>query len=279
MLIENSSLLLFFMTAFGSGALASVMGLGGGVILVPVFTLLLGVPFSTAAATSIVAVVAASNGAAIKFHQNGFTNVNLGIWLELGTVVGAILGVLLVGSVPQGVLFFTFSVVLILATLSMLKDRKDRAQTSKDVLHESLDTRTDFSEKIGINGSDYKVRHPVLGLFLSVFAGLLSSMLGVGGGIVKVPMMNSLMKVPLKISVATSSFMIGITASAGALMYLLQSKLELALVAPTVAGVLLGSYVASHFFSRLPQLLIKRSFAVLAIIVAFRMFMKGLEQL
>lgn len=273
MIFENSQLLLCFGFSLFSGALAAVMGLGGGVILVPVLTLIVGVPFPVAAATSIVAVVAASNGAAIKFHKSGLTNVNLGLWLELGTVSGAVTGVFLTGLVPEGILFSVFAVVLLMAVFTMLKGRKDQVGTGDDVVPNTL------SQKLGINTKEYKVDHPLLGAFLSIFAGMISSMLGVGGGIIKLPLMNSVMKVPLKSAVATSSFMIGITAASGAFMYLLQGRLELSLIAPTVVGVMSGAYIASHFVHKLPVALIKKSFAVVAFIVAIRMLLKGWETL
>jgi len=272
--IDLSQMLLVLAISLGTGALASLMGLGGGIILVPVFTLLLGIPFPVAAATSIVAVVAASNGAALKFHKSGLTNVSLGLWLEIGTVVGAVLGVLAVGVISPSFLYCFFGATLILATLTMLKGRQDLSREDN-----SKTPSYPLSAALGLNTEDYKVRRPVLGLFLSVFAGALSSMLGVGGGIVKLPLMNAVMQVPLRCAVATSSFMIGITATTGAFMYYLQGKLDLALVAPTVVGVLAGAYFSSQFLTKIPVSLIKRAFALIAFVAAIRMIVRGVEML
>ena len=216
-----------------AGTFGALVGLGGGVIIVPVLTLWLGLPIETAVGISLLSVIATSSGAAAVYLQRHWTDLRLGMVLELATSVGAVTGALLVTEIPDNVIKGLFGGFLLYASVVML--RRGPAEAA---------------EVVG-EPPDYQVRNHPLGLGLSYVAGSVSGMLGIGGGPIKVPMMNLFMGVPLKVATATSNFMIGVTAAASAFVYYARGDVIVAVAAPLAVGVFAGALLGSYLAARI----------------------------
>lgn len=236
--------LVLFLIVLGllAGMFGALLGLGGSVLLVPLLVLLLPFPIQTAIAAGLVCVIATSSAAAGVYLQRGWVDVRLGMLLELGTVTGALTGASLVLLLPEDLLKGIFGGFLLLAAVLMLRRPPHEAEELTDTV------------------PDYRVRNRPLGIGVSYLAGSVSGLLGIGGGPIQVPLMYLGMGVPLKVSAATSNFIMGVTAAAGALLYYNRGSLVVAVTAPLVLGVLvgaqLGSRLARRVRSRLVQLLL-----------------------
>jgi len=211
-----------------AGTFGALVGLGGGVIIVPVLTLLLGFPIKTAVGVSLVCVIATSSGAAAVYVQRHWTDLRLGMVLELATAMGAITGAFVVTLVSDSFLKGMFGVFLLYAVVALLRQGQ--------------------RETVEVTGEppDYRVRNHPLGLGVSYLAGSVSGMLGIGGGPIKVPLMHLVMGVPLKVAAATSNFMIGVTAAASAFLYYTRGDVVIAVAAPLAVGVFAGALLGSH---------------------------------
>jgi uncharacterized membrane protein YfcA len=254
----------FFLMALGgmfAGLFGSVLGLGGGVLIIPMLTLLFGVPMREAIGASLVCVIATSSGAASLYVRRRLCDIRLGMTLELATTLGAIAGGVAAGLLRPQILCFLFSALLIYTSWTMLK-RKDKNKGSVD--------------PNGGEGSRQVARLP-LGMGASFFAGNVSGLLGVGGGIVKVPVMYLLMRVPLKTAVATSNFMIGVTASAGAFVYFSRGEVHPLVAGSTMLGVFVGATVGSRLLSRIEAEYLKRAFVLVLAYLSLEMLFKGLN--
>jgi len=225
--------LLLILLGVVAGTFGALVGLGGGVIIVPALTLWLGLPIETAVGISLLCVIATSSGAAAVYLQRHWTDLRLGMVLELSTSLGAVSGALLVTQIPDNIIKGLFGGFLLYASAVML--------------------RRGPSETVEVVGEppDYQVRNRPLGLGLSYVAGSVSGMLGIGGGPIKVPMMNLLMGVPLKVATATSNFMIGVTAAASAFLYYGRGDIIVPVAAPLATGVFAGALVGSRLSARL----------------------------
>lgn len=226
-------LLELLVLGFGAGTFGAILGLGGGVIIVPVLTLLFSVPIEKAIGTSLVSVIATSSGAAAVYVQEKLTDIRLGMSLELGTTLGAVTGAFAVAWLGRDALATLFGLFLIYGALSMLR-KLDQPEG-------------DAAPVVG----SYEVRRMPLGMAVSYLAGGISGMLGVGGGPIKVPLMFLAMGVPLRVATATSNFMIGVTAAASAFIYYSHGRIEMLTTAPVVVGVFFGSMAGSHLARRL----------------------------
>ncbi len=240
-----------------SGALAGVagalLGIGGGVVLVPTLVLGFGVPLEEAVPASLMCVVASSCAAAASYVENHLSDLRLGLTLELATVAGAILGGLAAGLVAPAGLAVVFGVFCFYVAGQMLLLRAPR----EDSLEE------------------YAVSNYPLGIGGSLVAGGLSALLGVGGGPVKVPLMSYGMNVPFKVAAATSNLMVGVTGAASVAAYAFRGHLRLGLVAPLVVGVLAGAALGSRLMPHVPTRVLKRLFAAVLLWVAAQMLWKG----
>lgn len=241
------TLALFALLFFGSlaaGALGSALGMAGGIFVVPLMTLAAGVPFPVAVAVSLVSVIACSCASAPEFLSTGLTNLRLAVVLEVATAFGALVGVFMVGAVPDPILYGIFAAVLLVSAVQMITGRRDRGlQPGNQALkYPSLaGTITDD------DGSTvaYRVSRLPLGAGLMFGAGTLSALLGIGSGVLKIPAMDAAMKLPIKVSSATANLMIGVTACGAAAAYLLSGTLDLELSAPVVLGSLAGSVLGA----------------------------------
>lgn len=239
----------------GAGTLGAMLGIGGGVLLVPVLVLLFKIPFEEAVPASLICVVASSCGAAANYVEHHLSDVRLAITLELSTVSGAIIGGFAAASglIAPAVIAVVFGLFVLFLASQILFSR------AREISRED----------------EYQPTNYPIGLAGSFVAGGLSALLGVGGGPLKVPLMSMGMKVPFKVASATSNLMIGVTGAASVAAYALHGHVRLPLVAPMVVGVLAGAMVGSRLMMRAPVALLKRLFAVVLLVIAVQMLWKG----
>lgn len=267
------SIILILISIF-AGFLGSLLGLGGGIIVIPTLTLFFGIDIRYAVAASLISIIATSSGAAASFIKDHLTNVRLAVLLELGTVSGAIIGFLISSYINSVFLYFLFGGFLLFSSIMMIRKKEDHLETVDHPWSKRLKLAGQFQNEIGTI-TDYKVANVPTGLFFMFFAGILSALLGIGSGIFKVLAMDNLMKLPVKVSSATSNFMIGVTASASAGAYFLKGDIRPEIAAPVSIGIIVGSWFGARMMPKLPALLIKRIFIVILIIVSFQMIHKG----
>lgn len=254
--------------AFAAGALGSALGMAGGIFVVPLLTLVAHVPFPTAVAVSLVSVIACSCASAPGFLTAGLTNLRLAVVLELCTTIGAVVGVLMIGAVSSSILYGIFAAVLLVSAIQMITGRHSRVQPA--VLHGSQHRGLDgaFTDRDG-NTVSYRVSRLPLGMTFMFGAGVLSALLGIGSGVLKIPAMDGAMRLPIKVSSATANLMIGVTACGAAGAYLLSGTLDLELSAPIVLGSLAGSILGAKILVRVagPSLRIAFTIVLLALAV------------
>lgn len=242
----SATFVLIFVTAIVAGAFGSMLGIGGALVLVPVITLFLGVPLKTAIGASIISVIATSSAAQLVYVNRHITHTRLGMLLELTTTVGAIAGAVTAVLVDVRILQVLFALMLLWAAWSMRsRPAAGRAEEPTGVLDE------EFVDPATGDRVRYGVRRLPLGLGLSFVAGNVSGLLGIGGGAVKMPVMNVLMGVPLKAAIATSNFMIGVTAATGAAVYIGKGLVDPLVAVPTALGILLGAQAGARIAGRL----------------------------
>jgi uncharacterized membrane protein YfcA len=268
--------LIVFCVSTTAGLVGALTGLGGGVIVTPALTLLLGVDIRYAIGASLVSVIATSSGAAAAYVRDGLSNIRIGMFLELATTVGAICGALLANKIPTAVLAVIFGLVL-------LHSAWQTSQMRKEVLLPP--GGTPLAARLKLNGVyrsrtetiPYSVSHPGAGFGLMYIAGLLSGLLGIGSGALKVIAMDRIMGIPFKVSTATSSFMIGVTGVASAAIYLKRGYIHPVIALPVMLGVLSGSMVGARLLPRLPVRTLRRLFAILVGVIAVQMIFEGLR--
>ncbi len=261
----------------GGGVLAGVfgalLGLGGGILIVPLLTLGFGLPFREAVAVSLVAVIVSSSASAAVYLERHVANLRLGMTLELFTATGAVLGGLAAFVLPERVLAGLFALMLAYTAWTMARRR---AASSQPVVDPSVPPPSWRDGLVAaISGPGYRVRRLPAGVGLSFLAGILSALLGVGGGIVKVPAMNLVMGVPLRVATATSNMMIGVTGSASAILYLLRGDVNAFVAGPVVLGVFAGATVTSRLAHRVPVTGIRAAFVVVLLYVSLEMALRA----
>ncbi len=274
----------------GTGTLGAILGTGGGVFLIPVLVLGFDVPMRFAIGTSILSVIATSTAVAITNVERGTANMRLGMTLEIGTSLGAIVGGLTAGVIRGDILEIIFGLVLVPTAVVMWRKRAEDGESGEAATNPSAEVgspqmpkekpslgrlgATYFDAALGREIS-YRVQRLWAGLEISVMAGVLSGLLGIGGGVFKVPAINLLCGVPIKAAAATSNFMIGVTAAASAFLYLGRGDVHPAMTAAVVLGIVLGSVVGSFLNRYVGGLFVKRLFAVLLVGVAVQLLVRA----
>ncbi len=263
--------------ALVAGVLGALLGLGGGIIVIPGLTLALGFGMQEAIGASLMGVIASSTGAAVRYVQQGYVNVRLGMLLETATTTGAILGALVAVYLDQDWLAILFAGVLLYSAYHMLTKR-ERVYRPEELEGEAqtLDLSCTYVDQKDGQEVCYGVRRYRTGLLASLGAGGLSGLLGVGGGVIKVPVMNACMCVPMKAATATSNFMIGVTALAGAIIYVRYGYIEPVLAGLTALGVLVGAVAGSRLVNYTGGRSLRIIFGVVLLLVAMLMVLKGL---
>jgi uncharacterized membrane protein YfcA len=265
------------LVALGSvlaGLLGALTGLGGGVVIVPMLTLAFGVDFRYAVGASLVSVIATSSGAAAAYVREGYTNIRIGMFLEVATVAGAVVGASLAGVVGTDALAVILGLVLLYSAYLSSRPREEHVAATADPVAARF--RLDGSYPSPEGEREYHVQHVSLGFGLMLGAGALSGLLGIGSGAVKVLAMDQAMCLPFKVSTTTSNFMIGVTAAASAGIYLARGYIEPGIAAPVMLGVLAGSTLGARLLTRTAPAPLRALFAVVIGALAVEMIWNGL---
>jgi hypothetical protein len=264
---------------FGAGVFGSLLGLGGGILIVPLLTVGFGVPFREAVGVSLVCVIVTSSAAAGHYLERHLANLRLGMLLELFTATGALLGGLVAFMLPERVLAGLFTILVTYTAVTML--RRGRAPIAAETrvegaVEEAPPGRLPQGLGDRLAGPGYRPRHLWAGGGGSLGAGIISALLGVGGGLIKVPLMHLVMGVPLKVATATSNLMIGVTAAASAIVYLLRGGIDPYVAGPTAVGVFAGAMVGSRLASRIDVATLRLLFVGVLALTAVQMALRAL---
>jgi len=241
------------LTGFFGGFIGSLFGLGGGIVIVPVLTLVFNMSITEAVGTSLVSIVAVSSVAAIDFLKTGRADLNLGLALSIAATIGALTGALISGIINESVIFLLFSIILFIAAINMLKPAR-------------------------IKSPDHEIEYPhhtYLGYSFSYLGGTISGLLGVGGGIVQIPMMRLVMDVPLKIATATSSLMIAFTVVPAASLYLLRGDVDPFRACAIIVGTYFGSKTGAALSNKITAFGLRSLFVLILLYTAYKMFVRG----
>lgn len=256
-----------------AGLLGSMTGLGGGVVIVPMLALLFKVDLRFAIGASLISVIATSSGSAAAYVREGFSNIRIGMFLEIATTAGAVLGAWLATRTPTRGIAIVFGLVLLYSGYVSLKQHTDKIVPPNK-----------WSTRLKMNGSfphrdgteqEYAVTHITGGFVTMAGAGILSGLLGIGSGAVKVLAMDQVMRMPFKVSTTTSNFMIGVTAAASAGIYLRRGYIDPALAAPVMIGVLIGSLIGAKLLVRSNVKMLRLIFSVVVFFLAIEMIYNG----
>ncbi|MBB1138435.1 sulfite exporter TauE/SafE family protein [Myroides sp. WP-1] len=270
-------ILIMFLGAFAAGFIGSLSGLGGGIIIIPLLSVFLGVDMHYAIGTALVAVIATSSGSASAYVREGITNMRLGMFLEIATTIGAVVGALLSTNAPTSLLAIIFGATLIFSSLNSIRKKEDHL-----ILPEQ---GSFFAKKLKLAGNypvangekvHYSMTNILGGFSMMGVAGMMSGLLGIGSGAFKVIAMDTIMKVPFKVSTTTSNFMMGVTAIASSVIYLQKGYIEPSICMPVIIGVLLGSMVGAKVLMKANTKKLKLFFAVLIFIIALNMIYNGI---
>ena len=261
--------------SYFAGLLGSLTGLGGGFIIIPLFTLFLHIDIHYAIGASLITVIATSSGAAAAYLKEGITNMRLGMFLEIATTTGAMFGAILAIYMPTNYIAILFGLLLILSALMSVRKKKEHIVQQKSYLAQKLKLNSNYPTAEG--QVKYNVTNVAGGFGMMLFAGLISGLLGIGSGALKVVAMDGIMRIPFKVSTTTSNFMIGVTAAASAVVYLQRGYIEPALSMPVVIGVLIGAFTGSKILVRSNSAnWIRVVFSVIISVIALQMIYNGI---
>lgn len=260
--------------SYFAGLLGSLTGLGGGFVIIPLFTLILHIDIHYAIGASLIAVIATSSGAAAAYVKEGITNMRLGMFLEIATTAGAMLGAILAIYIPTHYIAILFGAILILSAIMSVLRKTQHLNEHKSYLAQKLKLNSSYPEAEGM--VEYSVSNVAGGFGTMLFAGLISGLLGIGSGALKVVAMDGIMRVPFKVSTTTSNFMIGVTAAASAVVYLQRGYIDPGLSMPVVLGVLFGALTGSKILvNSNSSKWIRVMFAVVISFIAVQMIYNG----
>jgi uncharacterized protein len=266
--------LLVWLGSLVAGFLGALTGLGGGVVIVPLLTLVFGVDIRYAIGASLVSVIATSSGAAAAYVKEGYTNLRIGMFLEIATTMGALVGAAVATRLPADAIAVIFGAVLLFSAYISSRPRK---------LSAGDDGGSRLAARLRFDGSypgsqgpvNYQVRGVSGGFGLMFVAGILSGLLGIGSGALKVLAMDQVMRIPFKVSTTTSNFMIGVTAAASAGVYLNRGYVDPALAMPVMLGVLPGALLGSRLLARAQTRVLRVVFAAVVVFLALEMVYNG----
>ncbi len=269
--------MMLFAMALGASALGGMLGMAGGVFIVPILTFA-GVDIHTAITASIVSVIACSCGSAAPFLRHGLTNIRLAIVLELATTLGALTGVLLAGVLPVSFLFLLFAAILLLSARQMLARRGEpvvAVTTNPAEWSTSLRLHSSYPDSVSGAHIPYAVQRVPIGMMLMYCAGLVSALLGIGSGVLKIPAMDTALRLPLKVSSATSNFMIGVTAAASAAAYFVRGDIVPTVAGPVALGSVVGAAVGARILLAVSSERIRLLFVGVLTLLAIQMGLQG----
>lgn len=266
--------LIMLLAAYAAGLLGSLTGLGGGVVVIPVLTLCFGIDFHYAVGAALVASIATSSGSGSAYVKEGITNVRLGMFLEIATTIGAVLGAAVAIYLNNSIIAIIFGCVLILTGSMQFVKKADHTGVVGSETARKLKLFGSWPQPDGTK-QDYELRNVAGGFGVMTIAGMLSGILGIGSGVLKVIAMDNLMKVPFKVSTTTSNFMIGVTACASAVVYLQRGNIVPSIAFPVMIGVLGGALTGARLLKYLNVSLLRKIFAFAVFAVAANMIYMG----
>lgn len=272
----------FIIIAVLAGFLGSLVGLGGGIIITPALTILFGIDIKYAIGASIIAVIATSSGSAIAFVRDHVSNMRVGMLLEVFTTAGGVVGALMAGIFSSKLLYIFFSLILLNSLYGMLKKtglitkvKKEEEKVENDKYADRYKLNSTYYDKATGKTVAYNVTNVPQGSLVMFGAGFASGLLGIGSGAFKVVALDSYMKLPIKVSTATSNFMMGVTATASALIYFFNGTINPAIAAPIAIGTLIGSRTGAKVMQRLDAKYIRYIFLPILLFTIVNMFLKG----
>lgn len=262
--------ILLLLLSFLAGLVGSLTGLGGGIVIIPVLVLLFHVNIHYAMGASLITVIVTSSGASAAYLREGYTNLRIGMFLETAAVLGALIGALLISVIPKHYLAVLFSFVLFLSAYLNLNRHEDK---------EIYTTSHPWSEALKLDGTyplhhvptPYRVQHAPLGLMIMGCAGLLSGLLGIGSGSLKVLAMDQALRLPYKVATTTSNFMIGITAATSAGIYFVQGYIHPIITFPVVLGVFAGSLTGARVLHHIKIYTLRFIFSIMICLIGLQM--------
>ncbi len=266
--------LILICAAFLAGLLGSLTGLGGGVVVIPILTLCFHVDFHYAIGAALVASIATSSGSASAYVKEGITNIRLGMFLEIATTLGAVGGAFIALWMPTNIIAVIFGCVLMFTALMQQRRSADHSGVVGSNLARKLKLYGTYPTKEGVKS--YQLTHVCGGFSIMLSAGVLSGLLGIGSGVLKVLAMDAAMKVPFKVSTTTSNFMIGVTAVASAVVYIQRGYIEPGIAFPIMVGVLVGALTGARLLKRLNVKVLRQIFACAIVLVAINMIYDGI---
>jgi uncharacterized membrane protein YfcA len=270
-------ILVIFVAAVGAGLIGALAGLGGGILIVPLLTIGFGLDIRFAIGVSIISVIATSSGAAAAYVRDHLTNVRVGMFLEVGTTLGAVTGAFLAGHLNSQILFTLFGLVLLLSvvpTVRKLGEETPRSVTD-DRIARQLRLASAYPDQALGRDVTYQVTRVPFGLVMMYAAGVTSGLLGIGSGVLKVLAMDTAMRLPIKVSTATSNFMIGVTAAASAGIYLWRGDVVPTVAAPVALGVLVGATLGARLLLHFQNTTIRLIFLAVLVVISIEMLLRG----
>ena len=264
-----------------AGILGALLGLGGGIVITPVLTLLFGVDIKYAVGASIIAVLATSSGSAIAYLKDDMLNLRIAMFLEIFTTLGAFVGAVLSVITDSQFLFLLYGALMLFQAFNMYQKirskKEENLPSQNDAIAEKLNLSGEYFDK-GLNRTiKYQVANVSGGSVVMFFAGVMSALLGIGAGAFKVLAMDTVMKMPLKASSATANFMMGVTGTASAIFYLFVGQINPVLVTPIALGVLVGSFIGSRIMPYVPVKVLRWIFLVALLALGMQMFIRGVK--
>lgn len=261
-----------FAVAIGTSMLGGVLGMASGIFIVPILTMFGHIDIHTAIGASLISVIACSCGSAAPFLKERLTNVRLAVLLETATTSGALCGVLLAGLIPTAYLYFIFAMILLLSAQQMLARRKESIATLSRDARPWAALRLDAGYPVAPDRAvRYSVQRLPLGMILMYGAGLISALLGIGSGVLKISAMDTALRLPIKVSSATSNFMIGVTAAASAGAYFARGEIVTPVAAPIALGSVVGAVLGARILMRVPNEKLRVAFVGILLILALQM--------
>ncbi len=265
------------LVSVAAGFIGAMSGMGGGVVLIPALTLL-GVDIKLAIATSIVSVIATSSGSASAYVRDGITNLKIGMFLEMFTIIGALVGAAITLASTPKFLFIAFGVVLLVscATLYVRRNERWRNPAHQDALSHWLGLEGSYYDQPRQETITYRATRAYLGAPLMFGAGVIAGLLGIGAGALKVLIHDLVMGLPPKVSTTTSNLIIGVTALSGASVYLAAGLINPGLATPVILGVLLGAFLGTRVLVRLSNQTIRHFFIIVLLVLGLEMILRGI---
>lgn len=270
-----------FSVSIIAGFIGSLLGIGGGLIVIPFLSIVFKFNMHQAAAAGLVSVIATSSGAASAYVKDRLTHLRIGMFLQLATVIGGVLGAILSGFLPAKVLSLIFGILLLYNSFLMIKNRKSDEKPQSSSLQISkwakkLKLYGSYFDKIQNREIEYSAQNIAGGFLMMTFAGILSGLLGIGSGIFKVLALDTIMKLPFKVSTATSNFMMGVTALASISIYLARGDIVYDACGAVAVGVLVGSLLGAKLMPYIKSKYLRVAFALVLIYTSIEMIKKGL---